>query len=392
MLMATISLAEKAKQGQLTEADLEFIGDLDNRDLALRLTNAHLLATHKNNDFDIFIETEDIIKRKREGGEFVGAKAVLDNGYAYNRVEIDCIIFLSDWSQLENTRERRINLLDHFENLYANKWNGIGLCTFQNGIQNTPKDFQNMGKMIIEKFKTQERPLKPLCVIGFYNRTSGSIYGMFDDLYRLSDPWALNVNSVLTIRQMVCTLSKHLPKRVLWAHFCHSEAGLIANEVFTTSSCPLSGVPLKFAQNQLITVSYGAVSPIPYKVKEAINTYSIEDITMCFAMKYLDKFPKPSDLSDEALKILANQIHANPIARGNRTPEMIFAGLKKGTSDLYIDKYPYESKKNGYSVTLVESLGEYGMKIEKDHAFDGKTYQAVLERNIYYLEEKHGFI
>lgn len=131
MVMSGTSIADKAKQGKLTEGDIDFIRDLDNQDLAIRLINSHVLATHKNTHFDIVIQTEDIRNHRHRGDEFVKAKAILDNGYTNTKVEIDCLIFLSDWSKLENLRENRINLVEHFQSLYANKWNGIGLCTFQ---------------------------------------------------------------------------------------------------------------------------------------------------------------------------------------------------------------------------------------------------------------------
>lgn len=178
-------------------------------------------------------------------------------------------------------------------------------------MQNSVTNFENMGNKIFEKL-----PEKPLC-IGFYNATNGIIVGMTEDLGRFRDEWHLNAYSVIVIRQMLLTLAKLLAvfrsnalasqnatvlpsfstkplssynynqlfsitSNVLWTHIAHSEAGLIAHEVLTTDRYNLFrqhyGLE-RFLKNHLITLTYGAVAPIPDIVHQAINTYSNDDIT-----------------------------------------------------------------------------------------------------------------
>ena len=131
-----------------------------------------------------------------------------------------------------------------------------------------------MGKKIIEKL-----PECPLC-IGFYNATNGVSYGIVNDFTRLSHEWHLNSSSVMIIRQMLNTLAEilsSLKSNVLWTHIAHSEAGLIANEVLTTRNYSLFEQNYRitsFIKNNFITLTYGAVAPIPDIVHLAINNYS----------------------------------------------------------------------------------------------------------------------
>lgn len=381
-----LSLDQKARAGTLNADDVKLINELDSGRIKQILYSYNSIAKYRESRFDIFVETSAIRNRNR-WEDFVPAKAVLESSIGFNqKVEIECVI-ACPWDKLGNLTGDRINLLDFFKTIFPNGRSGIGLCTFQNGIQNSLDDFKKMGAKIAEKFK--EFGKMPLCLIGFYNETSGMGYGFFDDLQRLRNEWHLNVNSVLTLRQMIYTFEKLLPSNHLWAHICHSEGGLIAHEVVTTQQYPIGYEQNTFIKSRMIISSYGAVEPIPNQLLETINTYSVKDITMFFAKKYLDKTPKPLSNNDKALKKIAQKIYDNPWFNKNQSVEALYTQLKNGTNQIYIEKYPHHSTKDGYTLTIVESEEANSHKIEGDHAFDGQTYQKALYKNIEFLYGKY---
>lgn len=378
------TLIERAKKGLLTDNDREILADLDNDYEFRRVYALQAIAKHKENRFEITIQDRDLRNRR---GNFAKAKAILNANSSSDKIEIDCIVACNNWEKLNEFKQNQINILDHLDKFFQNKYQrGIGICTFQNGIQNTFSELEGMGDLIFEKFGWKRPPF----LIGFHNKTTGFIYGLKGDLERLINEWHLNINSVLTFRQLVYTFSDCLHEKVLWSHICHSEAGLIANEVLTNKENCLGRDQIEFAEKQLIIASYGAVAPVPNLVLEAINTYSLDDITMNLARKYLDKTPKPSSNNDENLKVIAKGIHQHPLTPKHKTEESIYEEIKAGSDKFFIGKYPHKSKKNckenEYELTVVESLGGYGFALAGDHAFDGKTYQQALFNNIDYLK------
>lgn len=331
----------------------------------------------------IFVQARDLHFQGHGSYDFIKGKARLINSkFGFNgKVEIDCIVACGNLYKLGNLKGE-INIVDHFNLLLPKNRECIGLFTFQNGIQNTLGDFEEMGESIIKNLSQE----KPLC-IGLYNDTCGIKIGIYNDVVRLMDEWNLNSSSVLMIRQMCVTFAELLPsinRNMLWAHITHSEAGLIANEVLTTKQNSLSHRQYEMLKKHLITASYGAVAPIPDIVRHAVNTYSIDDVTMFFAKKYLNKFPRPASTDDAALKQLAKDMYNYPMFPKNQSIDSIYAQLKAGANQFYISQYPYTSTKDGCTVTIVESLVPKAKQplIEKDHAFQGDTYQTALEDNI----------
>lgn len=397
-----LSINQTSSQGDIMGG----IGTLDKKDaidlsilggeVRRRIYNADASIKHKENLLGIFVKIADI--RQQRSYDFINAKAIITNkNYSFNEtVEVECRVAYGNWSKLAHLKEESINLMDHLQALFPMQTASakIGLFTFQNGIQNTLKEFESMGSKIIGYLKQD----KPLC-IGFYNETQGKGISILKDLERLTAEWDLNARSILSIRQLIYTLKTRLPQNVLWTHIAHSEAGLICSEILTTDQYRLS-LPhdcCKFIKNQLITLAYGAVSPIPNKTLHSINTYSREDITMWFARKYLDKYPKPGTHSDDALKKLAKELHENPhpfnIYR-SKSEDEIFQELKQSADQFFIKEYPHTSTKEDRTVTIVKNLVPKDKLplIEGDHAFEGQTYQDALSVNIDGLRKRYRII
>lgn len=386
------------KPGTLDFNDTQIILDhVKDSNVIRRLCGQDAVIKHLKSELSIIVNAKDIHKQHRGNYNFIDGKAVLVNSpNSFNeKIEVTCRIACGGMYKLkERITGETVNILDHLE-LLLPKFQSIGLFTFQNGIQNSPDHFKNMGNKIIEKL-----PESPLC-IGFYNESNGIICGIVNDLTRFSNEWHLHASSVMIIRQMLVSLSKILSSikshKVLCTHIAHSEAGLIAHEVLTTKNYCLFKQYVgmdNFLKDHVITLTYGAVAPIPNIVHLAINNYSKDDIVMYYAKQYLDKIPKPPHLEDEALMDMAQDIHVKSYSLKNESLESVYAQLKSNSVDLkrYISEYPHKSEKNGYTLTVIESRvpKEKQPFIEKDHAFDGDTYQTALRENINALREQFG--
>lgn len=349
---------------------------------------------HLKSDLMVIVKAKDIQQQYRGNYSFIKAKAVLVNDlFGFNgRIEVPCRVACGKLYKLKDSiKGETINILDHLDLLLPN-FSCIGIFTFQNGIQNDITDFENMGQKIIDNL-----PESPLC-IGFYNASHGIV---FDDLARMPNEWNINSFSVMIIRQTLATfaetLSSNKSRKVLWTHIAHSEAGLIANEILTTPGCynlfrQYNGID-KFLKEHMITLTYGGVSPIPDVVHLAINNYSKDDITRhWFAYKYLDKLPKPITNDDIELKELARKIYRETHLSQSYSADEIYSELKTGSDKFFISKYPHESTKNGYTLTIIKSEVPKWKQplIEMDHAFDSATYQNALKDNLKRLRKDFG--
>jgi hypothetical protein len=359
-----------------------------------------IILKHLKSDLKFMVKAEDIQKQNIGQYDFIDGNAILVNDLYdfHGRVEITCSIACGSLYKLkERIRGNgEVNLLDHLD-LLLPKFQSVGLFTYQNGIQNTPKDFKKMGKFIIDNLKDE----RTLC-IGFYNVTEGIAYGFLDDLIRLSDECHLNPISVLAIRQMLLGMANILSSikssKVLWTHIAHSEGGLIVNEVLTGKAYHPSHQNYRFdnfIKEHLITLTYGAVAPIPDVVKFAINTYSKEDIvTHRYAINYLNKLPKPAEFEDEALIFDAVDLKLKNNIYKNSSLEEIVAQLKKQRikdETIYITEYPHPSTKDGYTLTVVKNevpLNQIPFG-KRDHDFAGQTYQKALKEDINYIRKEY---
>lgn len=397
------------KLGTLTADDAWAIETIvKNPEVAKRMYNEDAVLKHLKSDLRIIIDEKELSKISGTPGtyKFIEGKARLINAtHNFNtKLEVSCKIASTQLSKLKPLiKNSEVNVLDHLDILIPKIQKGVGLFTFQNGIQNKLSDFEEMGNSIINKL-----PEKPLC-IGFYNTTDGKLPISFDDLQRMFNEWHLNANSVMIFRQTLTTfarvISDFLKKNqlsantitpnFLWTHIAHSEGGLIVHEVLTAKNYNLfqqdRGIDA-FLKNHMIILTYGAVAPVPNVVYFARNTYSRDDITMFFAKNYLDKRPRPRSNDDDELKKLAKQMHEHHFFPKSQSAESIYTQLKSGTDKFYIQEYPHHSKKDNYSLTIVESEVPKPKqpKVEGDHAFAGDTYQKALEENIALLRKNYG--
>lgn len=174
-----------------------------------------------------------------------------------------------------------VNIIDHLSELVSDgnlKNKTIGLVTYQNGINNSLKEFRQKEEMIIGNLP--EGPLS----IGLFNPSQGTALSLglavLADLVRLLEEWVYNVDTLCCTWRMFATFADHLPNHsnFFWVHIAHSEGGLLANLVLTDRSNTTD--QKNFYKNHLITLTYGAVAPISnFDAFLPTNTYSSEDIT-----------------------------------------------------------------------------------------------------------------
>ncbi len=195
---------------------------------------------------------------------------------------VDWVIYCSHWKKLQFTPQERqlgmVNIADHFQEIIPAKGNMIGLITTINGIRTSRKEFsKNVGSlahMIPEGTLT----------IGLRNPTKG----IFKDCMRtVQERDGKETPIVVLTRQFMVAMSDMLYKinpNLLWAHFAHSEGGLITRNAIQG----MTDDQRARLQEQLHCLGMGSAKPIPseYGYKIA-NVYSEKDfITGWFALKY----------------------------------------------------------------------------------------------------------
>ena len=322
-------------------------------------------------------------------------------------LQTDCFVACGHWHKLEGLKENTINIIDHLDKLIptnqGNRMMGpkdIGLITFQNGIMNDLNNFKNISNKIIEQF-----PEAPLC-IGLHNPTTGAIG---QDMFRFNCETQLNAIAVYSLCQMFKTLADILPKinpNVLWAHFAHSEGGLIANTVFNL--CEESWWDLvearKYIKDHLITATYGAVKPIPDDyVLYSMNTYSKNDIALFFGQNYLDR-----ELDDKLLnqitennpydsekihqgkkykiRLIDSKSQHNPVF-SNPIPRILTREQRSQMSWGESQLYHQELEDSSWLAHLgMNKVNDFCYSID-DHGFVNDSYQGAFIKNVNYLRD-----
>ncbi len=327
------------------------------------LLSGHLAMLHQATNLSIWISPEKI-SHYDSRYKPIPAVACLASPEGRNcTVQTPCFVAGGNkLFQLLKKTQSKIDLMEHLDDLLPRSGRGIGLVTCQNGIQNSINDFEDMCRSILDKLALE----KPL-FIGLYNKTHGKIVNIKSDLFRLKNEWVLNPISSLTLRQLFYTMGKRLSDirpYMSWLHIAHSEGVRIAYNCLSKSEWGLANQSSRTLQRQLIIASYGGLDVIRNsQVKQAINNYSVKDITFhFFASQYITKkVPKPEDM-------------AQPLREEWKEKEQI-------KSEEYPYPFVYRNLNEEILITLLKSTSRSTPKLEGDHGFLDSTYQNALKSN-----------
>ena len=221
------------------------------------------------------------------------------------------LVACGHWHQLKLTAaEKRtgfFDLMDHLHELTTIpvQRKVIGLVTLQNGICNTRADFNKKARWV-----TQNLPAHPL-FIGLFNPSHGPAFipglSAIPDLMRLKEEWIANSETLCCSWRVFTTLADRLPsdKNLYWLHIAHSEAALLANLIIDEPKN--SPEENSFFQKRLLTLTYGAVTPIPKRgVPISRNIYSSQDVAW---HQFGEKFLREKEKYDiRAIKAISKNI------------------------------------------------------------------------------------
>lgn len=238
------------------------------------------------------------------------------------------------------------DLLNHLSDLVPSKGKEICLFTYENGVNNSFEQFVSMGKSIVKNMR--EKPLG----IGLYNASQSFVSDFKRALSELFDN-ELSTSICLTYHvftKLATTLTEINPQ-LLWAHFAHSEGGLITETALTMLQTHIIS---RYFKTQLLVATYGPAFPTPKSyARMVINTYSSRD-----AVTY--------PLSKIAFLIL------------KRNPEEYNIRLVQSISNHRYNLSHFSK----YAIPIYGfGLLFYEHTIE-DHSFEGETYQSELIKNI----------
>ena len=298
------------------------------------------------------------------------------NGFS-RKLEVDCRVACGHWKNLDEITGTTIDLMDHLNKLLpvsktkTNMKGPLSLVTYQNGMMNSLTDFDRRCDHIMSEF-----PEGPL-FIGLYNPTTSFI---LTDLIRFLNESEKNALGVYSLCQMFRTFAELIPEmnpNLIWAHFAHSEAGLIANAAFKACerwrfNDSQKNIK-KNIENHMIAATYGAVKPIADNdVLLAINNYAKNDIALFFGKNYLD-----IDLDN-----IVGPVHvSNKIYQGKKYTVKITESVTKRNPWL---KLPVEVE-NGHvqirSKFIFDIINNLIYSIE-DHDFTNDSYREILKRDI----------
>lgn len=294
------------------------------------------------------------------------------------------------WRRFGTLKGTSIDLVEHLPLLLPErgglKSNQIGLCTVQNGIQNTPKDFLKMVNSIVS-----ELPELPL-VLGLYNATAFSfcsVAGIDLELLRFENEPMKNHRSVFSLAiLMKIMVAEIFPKHpnMKWAHFAHSEGGLIAHTVMDIFKPDISDPnQRKYIKDNLIIATYGAVRPVYNDlILLAMNTYSDQDIALSHFGK--DYFDMDIDLIQKRPYTCSKEVQGKKY-----TVKLVKSKLDEIITPIRIPKHNSSSWRPGFR-TKGDDFEELRVQYPiKDHGFLEISYQTALKGDIKELRNKHSF-
>lgn len=357
-------------------------------------------------DHKIRIEVERTKLLSRTRGEIIPATALIQIPFQ-PAVTIPCYVSSGHWGKLREVEGHTINLIDHLDKLILQTAK-IGLATYQNGIMNKyESEFFGNFASVVKQF-----PEGTLC-IGLYNHTTSFLP---KDMSRFVNEPALNRESTYCLFHLLLTLSEILPlinPHVLWTHFAHSEAGLIAHSVFKLLeqhggySSNILDTARKFIKKQLITCTYGAVHPVPDDpIYLAINTYTDRDIALTLGEKFIDRdlsktleqtFTSKKRVKDKTytIKVVKTKLSTEPFLGVKFEPPHRSLTIQEKIDMTWVDRLaqlmrleegsPHISYQA--STTLIDTINAKVFSIQ-DHGFSEVTYQKALKDDVQFLKEE----
>ena len=298
------------------------------------------------------------------------------NGFS-RKLEVDCRVACGHWKNLGEITETTINIMDHLHKLLpvsqtkTNIKGPLSLVTYQNGMMNSLTAFESRCEHIINEF-----PEGPLFV-GLHNPTTTFI---LTDMVRFLNESEKNALGVYSLCQMFRTFAELIPEinpNLIWAHFAHSEAGLIANAAFKVCERWRFNDSQKNIKNNIknhmIVATYGAVKPIADDdVHLAINNYAKNDIALFFGKDFLDidldVITSPSYVSRKNYK-------------GKTYTVTITESVRKRDPWLKLPPEVVSGKVKIPNKFLIDKLNDLIYYIE-DHDFTNESYREILKKDI----------
>lgn len=302
--------------------------------------------------------------------ELIKCEGSISGGVNGTPTKIQCFVACANWGELVRLGGT-VNIVDHLDKLLPREGNGIGLVTFQNGINNSLEDFEKLGNSVLKNLNGDE---KPLC-IGLYNATDG---GLFSDLARLKTRLdGVCTDNICNAHKFFSTLADKLPvinDELLWAHFAHSEGGLIAKTVLEFLA---SSEYCDFFKTRFVLATYGAVLPTPKThALAAINNYSTEDTAT------LPSIVKPylEEIGEEARKEYEIVILESEFTKEAKEEAKNFKGYSYFKQ---VGSQEYSKSQHPFPLLEYCSGG--------DHAFQNDTYQKALTKDMDKFRERYEF-
>lgn len=335
---------------------------------ALQIMNANLSRYYDGRPFKILFP---LLKLKAAKDELVPCQAYIGHQ------NYKCVVSCGHLDRLKPTSTEtatgQVHLLDHLPELLPAKGRGIGLFSFQNGINNSFKNFTDMGESIL-----QHLPERPLC-IGLYNPHKG----LLNDLLGVKDKLdGIIADSICALQAMIKAVAPKLRSinpHLFWAHIAHSEGGVIAQTALSLLKNDYNLID--YLRNRLFALTYGAVLPIPKQHAMAINNYSTGDIATWPRVQQMlkDLGEKANDYDIRPLKPIVAAVEPYP----EDIPKNI-AQLSLAQRMHIVDQLSRESQYGLYEVVTAAAYVCSG----GDHGFQGDTYQLALVNNIKEIKSK----
>ncbi|MFI5334716.1 MAG: RHS repeat domain-containing protein, partial [Chlamydiales bacterium] len=242
---------------------------------------------------------------------------------------VSCGYFYKMQYSDEELSTGKVNIFDHFHELFPKEGAVIGVMSIQNGICTSTDQFAGMYQ------SARNMVHEGTFFIGMHNTSKG----FFSDFWRAATELCGKETSTVAItRQFVGAWTDGLHKynpELGWLHIAHSEAGLIYRRAYEG----LLPEQKERVQQHLYFYSLGSAQPVPKNyASSAINVYSEDDFVT-----------------------------------------RMFGAVRAHKPEFDIHFIPCRSSSQEKVLRFI------------DHGFMGKTYQGALDDRIYKLRTDFGF-